>query len=208
MPLDIQQGGYADKLRRALGVRGRMPLRLDESVVPVVQVQDLDRPPYRSDAQEFGTNVFATGMAAVFNFGAIGLATSQPGAIVVDGLWVTSGAADAYSVVIGTEVDYNAIDSAPIQLTKNCEHYGDPSRAVAGALPFDLPIRTFWGRHASLRLAAPSLMSFRVGAGDDKLIPWRWILRPGWVLAVWRSTVNLEIDVNFHGTYYPDAPVS
>jgi hypothetical protein len=208
MPLDIQSGSLADRIRRALGLRGRMPLKLDETVVPTVETASLTLPPYRgADAMDFSTNVFlAAAGAGRYSFGGVGLSVDQPGAIVIDGIWVTSLATDAYSIVIGTDVDYDAADSAPLQTTKQVENYGDLSRAVAGATPLNCPIRTRWGSSLTLRLGAASLHSFRVSAADDKLIPWRYTLRPGWFLAVWRSTANLELDVNFHGTYYPDAP--
>lgn len=49
MPLEFQVGEVADRLRRGLTVRGRMPLELDERVVPVTLVEDVSLAPWRGE---------------------------------------------------------------------------------------------------------------------------------------------------------------
>ena len=52
MPQPIQTAGISDRLRKFFRLRGRSGFQLDETVVPVVNVQDLDNPLYR--LQEIG----------------------------------------------------------------------------------------------------------------------------------------------------------
>ena len=47
--LEFNVGELASRLRRALGVRGRMPLGLDEHVIPTVHTADLAVPPWRTN---------------------------------------------------------------------------------------------------------------------------------------------------------------
>lgn len=53
--LEFNVGELTSRLRRALGVRGRMPLGLDEHVIPVALTADVSVPPWRTNP------VFATG---------------------------------------------------------------------------------------------------------------------------------------------------
>lgn len=49
MPLDMQFGDLATRIARAFRVRGRIPLKLDEMVVPVTVVESVDRDPFRTE---------------------------------------------------------------------------------------------------------------------------------------------------------------
>jgi hypothetical protein len=53
MPLTIQLGEVADRLRRFFDVRGRMPTVLDETIVPVINLTDLSGAPYRRNPLAF-----------------------------------------------------------------------------------------------------------------------------------------------------------
>lgn len=48
MPTPIQLGSLTDRLRKFLRIRGKLPLLLDEVVVPTVLIQDLTKGPYQA----------------------------------------------------------------------------------------------------------------------------------------------------------------
>jgi len=48
MPTPIQLGAITDRLRKFLRIRGKLPLLLDEVVVPMVLIQDLTVGPYQA----------------------------------------------------------------------------------------------------------------------------------------------------------------
>jgi hypothetical protein len=203
MPLDIQTGGFADKIRRALGVRGRMPLRLDETVVPVVNTGTLDQPPYRTDGTDFVCNVDMSAVAAKFTWGGIQLPPSVPGALVVEGMYVVNlGAADSYTLFLGSQRSYDAIDTAaPTQNPINVEHYPPEGLAVnPRSMPFNQNTK---GADAVLGLGE-LLMTIRLLTDTGIYLPVRFTLRPGWAAAWWRRTVNLGVNVTFWGTYFPE----
>lgn len=62
--LEFNVGEVVTRLRIALGVRGRMPLGLDEVVIPTIRVEDLGRPPFRVQPVEFHGYVAVTTAAA------------------------------------------------------------------------------------------------------------------------------------------------
>ena len=63
MPQPIQVGSISDRLRSFFRLRGRSGFQLDETVVPVVNVQDLDSPLYRK--QEIGWHAASLAQNAV-----------------------------------------------------------------------------------------------------------------------------------------------
>jgi hypothetical protein len=202
VPLDIQTGGFAEKMRRALGVRGRMPFRLDETVIPTVEVNRLDLPPYRTDASDFATNIDITQVAAEFAFGGVKLPASSAGAVVIDQLMVTSEAADSYSVFLGNSPDYEA--TASLVGTQNVWNVESMPRGAAGVGAFTLPFnQNLRGTDPVLGIGS-LLFSFRMVANENLWIPLRATLRPGWAIALWRRTVNTPINCSWFGTYYPN----
>ena len=53
MPLDLQFGDLATRIARAFRVKGRIPIKLDEMMVPVAVAQSLDRDPFRQEPISF-----------------------------------------------------------------------------------------------------------------------------------------------------------
>jgi hypothetical protein len=68
--LDFNVGEAVTRLRNALGVRGRMPLGLDEHVVPTVTTADVTTPPWRRDGIRYIAAQRAS-TVTVGNFGQI-----------------------------------------------------------------------------------------------------------------------------------------
>lgn len=109
MPQDIQRGELSDRLRRFGGLTGRIPLTLDEMVVPVVVGEDLYRQPYRLTVRGFNLVDEFAGAAGNPTQLAISLPLpgpvggKYPGCIVVRRIRLTNlaGAAAQFSLRIG-----------------------------------------------------------------------------------------------------------
>lgn len=82
MSLEFNIGEYANRARKALGVRGRIPLDVDERLSFQVALADLDRAPWRQDGARFGVWLQAGAVAANFSNFAIGCVGANT--IVVD----------------------------------------------------------------------------------------------------------------------------
>lgn len=54
MPITIQVGDIANRLRRAFDIRGRIPTSLDETIVPVAIVRNADELPFALDPAGVG----------------------------------------------------------------------------------------------------------------------------------------------------------
>lgn len=59
MTIQIQWPGDAESLQQALGLKGRVPLVVDEVVAPVVVMQDIPESPWSSHNNVYGGFVFA-----------------------------------------------------------------------------------------------------------------------------------------------------
>lgn len=68
MPLGFGSGELADRMRRALDIRGRIPLAVDEVVVPVALVSEPQAPPFRISGRRcfFAAATAAGGAGTVF----------------------------------------------------------------------------------------------------------------------------------------------
>jgi len=93
VPITIQLGDIANRLRRAFDVRGRIPTALDETIVPVAIVRDAGQVPYALDPLSWATNMDVTGTAS--NLGTIAITNEGPaGSVaVVELLHLAAGTA-------------------------------------------------------------------------------------------------------------------
>jgi hypothetical protein len=89
MPLDFNVAEMATRMRRALGVRGRMPLTADETTVGVYQLADLEKAPWRNDGRSFRFFNVITPTAGQFASHAITNAGTRP--FVIDELYIFAG---------------------------------------------------------------------------------------------------------------------
>jgi hypothetical protein len=215
MPLDIQSGTLVEKMRRALGLRGRVPLRCDETLVPVLQVTDLDEPPNRSILDGYAVCCAAYKAADAVNYSFVGieLPSTQTGALVVHGTVLCGRAAVSLRTLFlfnagQADTDREPAPDAPKSNT-NAEFY--PAQWSATALPFDVP----WGSNqlrgdsAGVGYSSGRVVTWlQLLASDSKYLPLQITLRPGWALGWWNDTINQDIRAAFHGTYYPNAPSS
>jgi hypothetical protein len=92
VPTEIQRGELSDRLRRFLGLTGRIPLQMDETVVPIANVQDLASPPYRllergfSGSDEIAAAVGFPSMIALTLPKQLAVGLPERGALVVSQL--------------------------------------------------------------------------------------------------------------------------
>jgi hypothetical protein len=216
MPLDIQSGSLVEKLRRALGLRGRIPLRLDETIVPIVTVDELGHPPNRSVLDAYAIVCAAYRAADVANFSWVGmeLPANQTGAIVVHGTTLcgsTAGARLRTLFLLSTTITDAIKDVAGDTPKSMCNGEFYPPLSATSQLPNTLP----WGE---VQLRGVSVGAFAGGAravgwmllpaSESRYMPLGITLRPGWALAWYNDTINQDIRASFHATYYPTAPSS
>lgn len=77
MPWPLGTGELVARLKRGLGIRGALPLELDESIVPMVQVASLTEAPFRVDPVRFDDFDVVGAVAAQNGFAAIYLNTDD-----------------------------------------------------------------------------------------------------------------------------------
>lgn len=113
MPLEIQRGELTDRLRRFFGITGRVPSQLDETVVPVANLQQLDQPPYRLSERGFSLN---DELAAAVGFPSMlvatiplpgGVVTPTRGAMVVTQIHLANPNAGAAAVTL--RISFNQV---------------------------------------------------------------------------------------------------
>lgn len=109
MPLDIQVGDVAERLRRFFDLRGRIPGRLDEVVVPVINLGDLSKPPYSRDPLS-GWHLGAQGAVAA-EISMVGLLPQGADKLVIKQLWLVNDTAGAitYELYQGTTLPPNPV---------------------------------------------------------------------------------------------------
>lgn len=130
MPLTIQLGEVADRLRRALAVRGRIPTALDETVVPVVQLVDASQPPYAKDPAHGSSRHTRAALAA--NFSHIGWQAAVGSILVVDSVLISNPNAAPSTIRVGitTNPTQDASNSI-ICVSRPFISPGNPARLAA-----------------------------------------------------------------------------
>ena len=98
MPLDFNVAEIATRLRRSLGVRGRMPLTLDETQVGVIIGADATRSPFRTTSKVY--RIWNSVAPTAGNFAAIELVNGAGGPLVIEQLFLVNRSAAIAAVVI------------------------------------------------------------------------------------------------------------
>lgn len=76
--LDFNVSELVTRTRAALGVRGRMPLAMEDSVAPVMSVLDVDRSPYRRNGMYYTAAVDSAAVAGQYSWVRLQNATDRP----------------------------------------------------------------------------------------------------------------------------------
>lgn len=134
MPLQIQLGEIANRLRRALGVTGRIPTALDETVVPVAIVADswdvpfaLD-PVYAAAGQDVTGLAAIRGQAAIVNIGPVG------SVFIVEQLVMSHGSAGGRVEISRSGV---LVGNAPT----STKRFADVTSPAPGAAGREVPVQ-------------------------------------------------------------------
>lgn len=201
MPLEIQSGDIAERLRRFFRLTGRVPTALDETIVPVAVLASLDRPPWRQAPTDF--EVHTTKGATAAELSAIGLThpSALGGRTVVERITLRNdgAAAAVYSFTI-TSSSY-VLGFAGRAQAPDVERMPLPSTGNAAIGQLGIYIASW---HTGGAQVGTQIGHFSVPAGDTRVAPLRVTLAPGWILMVWQEVVNTGLRVAFGGTYYPE----
>lgn len=205
--LEFNIGELTTRLRKALGVRGRMPLGLDEHVIPVTLTADVTGPPWRTNPS-FAQGASRLGLPAT-NAGDYALVRLQYPATVsemergrsvflVTG-WmlqpnntvIASGAAVADNEALAIFRPSGAGVSAGFRLTTTERH----APAGTSIVPYLIPIELV---QLSVPTSPPSPVStdgllqwVRAGVVQPPaFVPTETLLRPGDAIEFWSTTIT------------------
>lgn len=204
MPTDIQRGELVDRLRTFLGVVGRLPLVLDEVVIPVVMAGDLNHAPYRRASRHAMKFVGRAATAAVLSGAGVELPLAAAGAFHVDGVLFANSEAVA--------LQYELLYGMNPQLYTTYAQQGGFADTEIPALPSATtlrltPLREFWAAQAASPGAGTTerIAVVKLLANTSMYLPLDVMLYPGYGLSSWCQTVNTAVGATFSGDYYPDA---
>jgi|GEM_PF-6731893 len=212
MPLVTQQGEVADRLRRFFRIAGRIPSTVDETVVPTVNLQALDRPPWRLTARNGAVYTETAAAAGLNSFAAVQMTFGSPGVLVVSDCWIRNNdlTLRSFSLFLVANAEAVAGFAAGAQLADLENMNPGTAGATVARLPpraasfstTPLPFGTEIWRgniapeaHYHLRLRREVVLRGD-GYGLGKVSQ---------SLCVACRTVNLSAAMTVHGTYYPDA---
>jgi len=204
MPLDIQQGEVADRLRKFFRLSGRIPATLDETVVPVAILQSLDQPPWRLTAQRGAAYIIKTLVAAEQLAIAVQHPLAVSGRTVVDKVFVSNEEATTgfYSIGYGSMDYVTGIEN--VVTIPNVEQPGPPPGGAPTTKLAKLPINTATF-HGGNQNVSRNVGHLTCPATDTRVLDGLWVLSPGWQLMVWNELAGIPTRTGFHLTYYPDA---
>lgn len=197
-PLPIQFGELAGRLRRAVELVGRIPLALDETVVPTVILRDAGELPFALDPNEIGgfKNLSPTaGQQAT-----LGITNNGPkgSVFVLDLLWLASQTAGNRIEVSRSGVlqsDGVSSDTLAADLSTTC-------KGLTTALQAQVLLRAWTTAPAATGGAISH--EFRV-LTTHQPFEVRMALRSGEVAYVKCQTVSQDIYVAFRGRFYSRA---
>lgn len=212
MPLVTQQGEVADRLRSFFRLTGRIPSTLDETVVPIAQVQNLDAAPWRLTTVRWMTNRGVAAVAADQGFA--GVMLRRPGAAVVEDVWVRNVTGAALTAGLWIQMNAEALVGAVVGSgAPNIERMG---AAAAAASIARTPVEAIRYSTIGLDPTALLLATFVIPANETYLVRPFVTLRTvqgtnllgatpvSTGLYVAAPAINVPIEANFAGTYYPD----
>lgn len=201
--IDITRSRLVDALFRAIGARGAPGFRLDQGVVPTVELMELDLspfPPYRP----FICEGFTSAVAAQFGLARIGiLPTASPDMrMVVLRLEVTHNDAATTAALYSVRDVGPGATTTPVRATD----YDREPPATATPFRFDAKIgETYQQFTAQVAdplggLGGEGFQTYQGATytGRDTQI----ILRPGQELCVRSVNVNINFGVKFLGRVY------
>ena len=197
MSLEFNVGELANRVRKALGSRGRIPLDLDERVSLEVVLADLDQAPWRADGARWGQWITLGAVAG--NFTDISIAA--PGGnttLVVD--TIIHYAAAVPGSIFGKVVNAPTRAYVAIQVPETFS-----GRTAGGAAD---PENKGAASYASVVVAANTLALLgldyfsRIEVAGQQFQSVEITVPPGWEFLLENQTVNLATTVYVGGRAY------
>lgn len=207
MPVPIQNGGVADRLRNFLRLVGRAATTMDEVVTPVVNVQDLGRMPWRGKTRRFMADMNKGALAANFSVVGIRVPLTVPGVAVVDQLIMTYSATQTVRLgVVVNPTGQPNYGETPAFDVENWSEFGDST------ITPQVPPVAFGAQSPATNLSYV-LAEFKVAANTTLIVPVEIAIRGPLkaepastrALGIENTTLNAAVQCTVAGTWYPDA---
>jgi hypothetical protein len=203
MPSEIQRGELVDRLRRFAGTTGRMPLQLDETVVPVLNVGDLFQPPYRLAVRGFtgqDERPAAVGFPSQIacTLPAVPSGSIVRGAALIREIWIDNQNASA--AIFTLRIAYNLAAAFPLIInTLDLDRYLDQNGSIQRLPP---QIRA----SNSVAAVGANIILFTLAASERfrLTLPTPIVMGPGTEVLI-GSPNNAVNRTAFFGEWHPDA---
>jgi hypothetical protein len=203
MPTPIQRGELVERLRRFMGIVGRLPLVLDEVCIPVVSVAELNVPPYRREASNWQKRCSQGAVVGQLSACGVHLPATSAGAARIQR--VTYENTSAAAIQLALMYSQNTEGLGGYSLQGGCVDIERPNPVSSGVLKLT-PVREYFAAAAALPSGTSEmidLVDIDVNASLTKEID--VMIYPGYGLASWCLTANTAMGSSFAGTYYPTA---
>lgn len=190
---DVGNERVALLLREYFQLVGDASFHLENSVLPVIDVGQLDRAPFHKYETPAGvTSVTAT----AGNVGHIGIRlpsdSRNRGALVVDSIHATTTVATRFQIWLVTSVLLGSSQNPPSW----------DARTLSGGAVL---MRVGTSAQASGAAGEVQVAEYSALANETCRIPGPFVVRPDRTLIIQPTTMALKYEVGFHGRYWPDA---
>lgn len=140
MPMEFNVGEFAQRVRRLMGVRGRMPFSLDETLIGTVAVADSQQSPWRTTGRSVRASIRITPTALQFAAVAVRNAGTRP--FVIEELIVQNQSGILHTVTLGFAPSTGAFAGAPTAvvtgITGELQGSAEDPPLVGGTYPIQL----------------------------------------------------------------------
>lgn len=208
MPQPIQRGSLAERLRQLLRLSGRIPLQLDENVVPIVLTDQVNLPPWRLSPTIFANFNTSAAVAAENSFLGWGVRAGDFGVMVVKRIAVDNlGAATAANIsIVRNSLAALLATGTDFSPTERMEQL-DPKQVIANvAQPVGI-VGPIIGTNPGIVLGVElERQRLQTGANAPTRIVFEgpYVLPAGTAISVWRQVVNEALSAHIYGEFYPD----
>jgi hypothetical protein len=199
VPVTIQLGDIANRLRRAFDIRGRIPTALDETIVPTTLVRDAGVLPFALDPSEAAGSIEQAAVVGVQSTLAISNQGPKGSVFLLDELWLSNSVAGGR-----VEVSKSGVLATDGTIS-DTNDLADMSTNCFGLLT---------GQTAPVRLTAWSVAPAATGGAiahilrvltTDQCYRVRAMLRRGEVVYVKNLSTNQDLRLSCAGRFYTAA---
>lgn len=209
MPIDVNRGEIANRLRRFLDIRGRIPTRLDENVVPVVQLASVDDAPWRQSPITWAGWVSQPSVALLNSFVAVTLPRADFGIFSVDRVAVdnlSGSTAASISLILNAESNTVAEGTDLGPIWQRVENLNQPLLLLPASQPVGL--HQVIGASTNIIGQGVELERLRIHAAalglTRQVFQGPYYVPAGGAIYALRLTVNETLNVHMYGRFWPD----